>query len=33
VAKERERERESTLTHIHNCHRARIPFGHVLIEH
>jgi len=27
-----ERERESTLTAIHSCHRPRIPFGHVLIE-
>jgi hypothetical protein len=27
-----ERERESTLTVIHSCHRPRIPFGHVLIE-
>ena len=24
---------ESTLTAIHICHRPRIPFGHVLIEH
>jgi hypothetical protein len=28
-----EREREYTLTVVHNCHRTRIPFGHVLIEH
>jgi hypothetical protein len=27
-----ERERESTLTVSHICHRTRIPFGHVLIE-
>ena len=27
-----ERERESTLTVYHSCHRTRIPFGHVLIE-
>jgi len=27
-----EREIESTLTRLHTCHRARIPFGHVLIE-
>ena len=28
-----QRGRESTLTLIHICHRPRIPFGHVLIEH
>ena len=27
-----ERERESTLTVYHSCHRTRIPFGHVRIE-
>ena len=27
------RERASTLTLIHPCHRPRIPVGHVLIEH
>ena len=27
-----ERERESTLTLSHSCHRPCIPFGHVLIE-
>ena len=27
------RGRESTLTFFHICHRTRIPFGHVLIEH
>jgi hypothetical protein len=24
---------KSTLTALHNCHRPRIPFGHVVIEH
>ena len=28
-----ERKRESTLTASHICHRLRIPFRHVLIEH
>ena len=28
-----QRGRESTLTFRHSCHRPRIPFGHVLIEH
>jgi hypothetical protein len=32
VATERGRERESTLTVFHSCHRARIPFGQVRIE-
>ena len=27
-----ERGRESALTAVHSCHRARFPFGHVLIE-
>jgi hypothetical protein len=26
------RERESTLTALHSCHRTRVPDGHVLIE-
>jgi len=29
---QRGRERESTLTVTHTCHRSRIPGGHVLIE-
>jgi 3-methyladenine DNA glycosylase AlkC len=28
-----QRDGESTLTASHSCHRPRIPFGHVLIEH
>ena len=32
VVTERKRERESTLTVCHSCHRPRIPGGHVLIE-
>jgi len=27
-----QREGESALTAVHSCHRARLPFGHVLIE-